>query len=353
MAPALFSQMEQFRLSLAISEKVVRSMDQNEAVLFVITSFYHFVKIDEPVKLQKACIKFMLENQLKGTMLVATEGLNATVAGQPESIDALHDWLHQDIRFTHLKYKKSYSKTMPFLRAKVKLKAEIVTLGHPDLDPGSQAGNYVKPEDWNQLIQSPEVTLVDTRNDYEVQIGTFQNAINPNTASFREFPKFAKTELDPKIHKKVAMFCTGGIRCEKSTAYLNSLGFEAVYHLDGGILQYLEDIPESESLWQGECFVFDERVAVNHRLQPGGYQQCHACRLPLNEADLRNTDYVKGVSCPHCVSKTTEAQRARFLEREKQVQLANARGQTHIGSEAKIHQQQNRKTKQKLKSQQP
>jgi UPF0176 protein len=327
-------------------------MPQDQAVLFVISTFYHFVKIERPIELQQACLKFMLENRIKGTMLVATEGLNATVSGRREDIDALHRWLYQDTRFAQLKHKESFSNTMPFLRAKVKLKAEIVTLGQPDLDPGRQPGTYVKPEDWNELVQSADVTLVDTRNEYEVQIGTFKNAINPHTASFREFPEFAKANLDPKKHKKVAMFCTGGIRCEKSTAYLNSLGFEAVYHLDGGILQYLEDIPESESLWQGECFVFDERVAVNHQLEAGGYQQCHACRLPLNTEDLRSSDYVKGVSCPHCVSKTTQAQRARFLEREKQVQLANARGQTHIGSEAKIHQQQNRKTKQQLKSQQ-
>lgn len=327
-------------------------MSQEEDILFVISSFYHFVPIDDPKTLQQACLKFMHDNQLKGTLLIATEGLNGTISGRRESIDALHDWLRKDSRFVQLKYKHSYSKTMPFLRAKVKLKAEIVTLGQPDLNVQKYAGTYVKPKDWNQLIKSPDVILVDTRNDYEVKIGTFPNAVNPHTASFREFPQFAQTALDPKKHKKVAMFCTGGIRCEKSTAYLNSLGFDEVYHLDGGILQYLEDIPENESLWQGECFVFDERVAVNHNLEPGGYEQCHACRLPLDEKDLASPDYVSGVSCPHCVATTTQAQRARFREREKQVQLANARGQTHIGSEAKFDQAENRKLKKQLKSQQ-
>ena len=320
-------------------------MVQNEAVLYVITSFYHFVKIDEPVKLQKACIKFMLENQLKGTMLIATEGLNATVAGQRESINALHDWLHQDIRFTHLKYKKSYSKNMPFLRAKVKLKAEIVTLGQPDLDPGRQTGTYVKPEDWNQLIQSPDVTLVDTRNNYEVQIGTFQNAINPNTASFREFPEFAKTELDPKIHKKVAMFCTGGIRCEKSTAYLKEQGFEEVYHLEGGILQYLEDVPKEDTLWKGDCFVFDNRVAVNHDLEKSEYDQCYACRLPITDEDKASDKYEQGVSCPQCYGTHTEDQIARFREREKQINLARARNEEHVGTEARDVMEARRKAK--------
>jgi UPF0176 protein len=323
-----------------------------EDILFVISSFYHFVRIDEPKTLQQACLKFLHTHQLKGTVLIATEGLNGTIAGQRSSINAFHDWLREDSRFVGLKYKQSYSRTMPFLRAKVKLKAEIVTLGQPDLDVQKQAGTYVKPKDWNQLIQSPDVTLIDTRNAYEVKIGTFPNAVNPHTESFRDFPQFARASLDPGKHKKVAMFCTGGIRCEKSTAYLNSLGFEEVYHLDGGILQYLEDIPENESLWQGECFVFDERVAVNHSLEPGGYQQCHACRLPLDEKDLSSPDYVSGVSCPHCISKTTVTQRARFVEREKQVQLANARGQTHIGSEARLDQAENRKAKQRLKSQQ-
>ncbi len=325
-------------------------MSREEENLFVISAFYHFVPIEDPKALQQSCLNFMHDKQLKGTLLIATEGLNGTISGRRENIDALHNWFRKDSRFLQLKYKQSYSKTPPFLRAKVKLKAEIVTLGQPDLDVQKHVGTHVKPKDWNPLIQSPDVIVVDTRNDYEVRIGTFPNAINPNTTSFKEFPQFAQTALDPEKHKKVAMFCTGGIRCEKSTAYLNSLGFDEVYHLDGGILQYLEDIPENESLWQGECFVFDERVAVNHHLEPGGYQQCHACRLPLDEKDLASPEYVSGVSCPHCISTTTQAQKARFLEREKQVQLAHARGQAHIGSDARFDQAENRKLKKHRKS---
>ena len=224
---------------------------------------------------------------------------------------------------------------LPFHRAKVKLKKEIVTLGVEGLDPRKVCGTYVKPKDWNRLISDPDVLLIDTRNDYEIAIGTFKNAVNPNTETFREFPEYVARKLDKSRHKKVAMFCTGGIRCEKSTAYLKEEGFDEVYHLEGGILKYLEEVPEAESLWQGECFVFDSRVAVNHDLQKGRYDQCFACRMPILEEDKLNPKYQKGVSCPHCFHKNSDHQRRRFTEREKQSRLALNRGEAHIGREAK------------------
>jgi UPF0176 protein len=231
---------------------------------------------------------------------------------------------------------------MPFYRTRVKLKREIVTMGIEDIDPAN-AGNYVKPADWNALINDPEVTLIDTRNDYETAIGSFTNAILPKTKTFREFPAYVKQNLDPQKHRKVAMFCTGGIRCEKSTAYLRQQGFDEVYHLAGGILRYLEQVPEAESMWKGECFVFDNRVSVNHALEKGSYDQCHACRLPITDADKASEKYQSGVSCPACYDTRSSAERGRFREREKQVQLAKSRGELHIGADVP-HQTSQRKT---------
>ena len=208
-------------------------------------------------------------------------------------------------------------------------------MGVEDIDPLQSVGRYVKPKDWNALISDPEVILIDTRNDYEVQIGTFENAINPNTETFREFPEYVAKELDPTKHKKVAMFCTGGIRCEKSTAYMREQGFEEVYHLEGGILKYLEEVQKEDSMWQGDCFVFDNRVSVNHDLEKGDYEQCFACRMPITVDDMQSPAYSKGESCPHCIGKATDEQKARFRERERQMQLAKARGEAHIGSEVK------------------
>jgi len=221
---------------------------------------------------------------------------------------------------------------MPFYRSKVKLKKEIVTMGIEGIDPKKSVGTYVKPQDWNALISDPEVLLIDTRNDYEVQIGAFKGAINPDTETFREFPDYVKTQLDPNKHKKVAMYCTGGIRCEKSTAFLKEQGFDEVYHLQGGVLKYLEEIPVEKSLWEGECFVFDNRVAVNHAMEKGQYDQCYACRYPITEADKKSEQYQAGVSCPHCFDKVTTKQLQRFQEREKQVNIAKQRGEAHIGS---------------------
>ena len=298
----------------------------------VVAALYRFVSLDNFAELRQPLLKQMLKNNIKGTLLLAREGINGTVAGTRPSIDLLLDWIRTDHRLKNLDCKFSYEDEMPFYRSRVKLKKEIVTMGVEGIDPEHSAGTYVKPGDWNALISDPGITLVDTRNSYESAIGSFRNATRTNTDSFRDFPQYARDKLDPASHPRVAMFCTGGIRCEKSTAYLKQQGFEEVYHLQGGILKYLEEIPESESLWQGECFVFDNRVSVNHALQKGSYDQCHACRLPITGADKQSKKYQQGVSCPACFDSSTESQRKRFVEREKQVQLANMRGEAHIGS---------------------
>ena len=301
---------------------------------YVVCALYKFVTLDDYEALRQPLLDLMEGNQIRGTLLLAREGINGTVSGSREAIDRLLAWLNADPRFAGISYKESLNDEAPFYRTKVKLKKEIVTMGVEGIDPRRIVGTYVKPKEWNALISDPDVVLVDTRNHYEVQIGTFKNAIDPHTESFREFPQYVKENLDPTKHKKVAMFCTGGIRCEKSTAYLKEQGFEEVYHLEGGILKYLEEVPEEESLWQGECFVFDERVTVNHKLERGNYDQCHACRMPITEEDKQSPQYEKGVSCPHCFDKHAEERKARFLEREKQVQLAKLRGEVHIGGDA-------------------
>ncbi len=316
----------------------------------VVSAMYLFVVLDDFAQLREPLLELMHDNDIKGTVLLAREGINGTVAGPRKGIDRLLGWLKQDPRLAKLSHKESFDDNVPFLRAKVKLKKEIVTMGQPDIDPNHIVGTYVKPADWNGLIADPEVTLIDTRNDYEVQIGSFKNAVNPRTTSFREFPDFVEQSLDPARHKKVAMFCTGGIRCEKSTAYLKQQGFEEVYHLEGGILKYLEEVPEAESSWEGECFVFDNRVSVNHKLQAGSYQQCNACRMPITGQDLESPHYQPGVSCPHCHDKTSDVQRQRFAQREKQMQLARTRGMTHLGDAAREQRRINRDLKLHLKN---
>jgi UPF0176 protein len=301
----------------------------------VVAALYHFTRLDDFQALQKPLLDTMLALDVKGTLLLAHEGINGTVAGTQDSVDKLLSRIRSDIRLVNVDAKFSFDDSMPFYRTRVKLKKEIVTMGVEDIDPINSAGTYVKPEDWNALISDPEMVLVDTRNNYESAIGTFKNSIIPNTTSFREFPDFSAKELSNFKQRKVAMFCTGGIRCEKSTAYLKQQGFEEVYHLQGGILKYLEVVPEAESLWEGECFVFDNRVTVNHALEKGSYDQCHACRLPITEEDKQNEKYQQGVSCASCYDEKTDAERLRFMEREKQVQLANQRGETHIGSAVK------------------
>ena len=297
-------------------------------------ALYKFVTLENFQSLRQPLHDVMETNQVRGTLLLANEGINGTIAGNRTGIDKVLTWLRTDNRLADIDTKESFTDTLPFNRTKVKLKKEIVTLGIEGIDPKRVVGTYVEPADWNQLISDPEVILIDTRNDYEYQVGTFKNAINPNTESFREFPAYVSEHLDPEKHKKVAMFCTGGIRCEKSTAFLKEQGFEEVYHLKGGILKYLEQVPAEETLWEGECFVFDERVTVNLQLEKGQYDQCNACRLPITEADKASPHYEKGVSCPHCFGKVSESQKIRFMEREKQIELAKRRGESHIGADA-------------------
>jgi UPF0176 protein len=317
----------------------------------VVCALYKFVTLDNYQTLKQPLLDFMLAREIRGTLLLAQEGINGTVAGSRAAIDDLLGYLNADERLAPISYKESYTDTPPFMRSRVKLKKEIVTMGVQGIDPKQVVGTYVKPKQWNQLISEPDVLLIDTRNDYEVQVGTFKNALNPKTDSFREFPDYVKQQLDPNKHKKVAMFCTGGIRCEKSTAYLKEQGFDEVYHLEGGILKYLEEVPEQESMWQGECFVFDDRVTVNHQLEKGDYDQCHACRLPITEEDKQSPLYKRGVSCPYCHDQTSDEQKARFAEREKQIQLAKQRGEAHIGLETAKTAEMHRAEKQRRREQ--
>ncbi|WP_111494759.1 MULTISPECIES: rhodanese-related sulfurtransferase [Marinobacter] len=300
----------------------------------VVCALYKFTALEDYERLRDPLLALLNEYEVRGTLLLAHEGINGTIAGSRDGVDAVKAWLADDSRFDGIDYKESYVDIQPFKRTKVKLKKEIVTMGVEDIDPRRTVGTYVDAKAWNDLISDPEVLLIDTRNQYEVDVGTFQNAVNPATDTFREFPEYVAEHLDPSKHRKVAMFCTGGIRCEKSTAFLKEQGFDEVYHLKGGILKYLEDVPEEESLWQGECFVFDDRVTVNHNLERGGYDQCHACRRPITEADKQRPEYERGVSCHQCMDQLTPEQRARFAEREKQIRLARERGESHVGGEA-------------------
>ncbi|QIR14300.1 rhodanese-related sulfurtransferase [Shewanella aestuarii] len=315
----------------------------------VVCALYKFVALPHFETVRLPLLDIMENHGIKGTLLLAQEGINGTVAGEKAGIDALLAWLNSQPGLDNIVTKLSFDDQMPFYRTKVKLKKEIVTMGVEGIDPRKVVGTYVKPKDWNALISDPEVLLVDTRNDYEVQIGTFENAVNPVTDTFREFPEYVKQNLDPAKHKKVAMFCTGGIRCEKSTAYLKELGFDEVYHLEGGILKYLEEVSPEESMWKGECFVFDNRVAVNHTLEKGQYDQCNACRMPITKEEKQSPAFIQGVSCPHCVDKITPEQRQRFIERERQVQLAKQRGEAHIGSDVNQVIERRRKQKEMLK----
>jgi UPF0176 protein len=301
----------------------------------VVCALYHFVTLDDHEALQAPLLRVMQQHGVKGTLLLAREGINGTIAGTRAGIDAVLDWLKVDPRLRELDHKESFDATIPFYRSKVKLKQEIVTMGVEGIDPRRKVGTHVEPKDWNALIDSPDVLLIDTRNEYEVELGTFKGAVNPHTESFREFPEYVKQNLDPAKHRKIAMFCTGGIRCEKSTAYLKEQGFDEVYHLKGGILKYLEDVPEAASRWQGECFVFDNRVAVNHALEKGSYEQCHACRLPITAADTQSPLFEKGVSCPRCHGKHSAENLRNLRERQRQVDLAAARGEQHLGEAAR------------------
>lgn len=304
---------------------------------YLTAALYKFVSLPDYKALQAPILEKCVENHIKGTLLLALEGINGTIAGAPDDIKAVLTYLRQDPRFSDLEHKESYADTHPFYRMKVKLKKEIVTMGVQGTNPNNIVGTYIKPEDWNAIISDPDVVLLDTRNDYEVSIGTFKGAIDPKTTTFREFPQFVDDNLDKTKHKKVAMFCTGGIRCEKASSFMKDQGFEEVYHLQGGILKYLETIPKEESLWEGECFVFDQRVAVKHGLEVGDYDQCYACRMPLAPEELKSKKYTAGISCPHCYDTTSEERKAALTERQKQVILAKKRGMNHIGEKLKKH----------------
>ena len=298
----------------------------------VVAALYKFVALEDFRELREPLLDVCMDAGVRGTLLLATEGINGTIAGTRKGIDCVLDYLRSDPRLADLEHKESFDDHMPFYRMKVKLKREIVTMGVEGIDPNQRVGTYVEPQDWNALVEDPEVLLIDTRNDYECDIGTFRGALDPHTTNFREFPAYVRENLDPGKHKKVAMFCTGGIRCEKASAFMLREGFEEVYHLQGGILKYLEEVPKEESTWEGECFVFDNRVAVDHDLQKGHYDQCHGCRHPITEDDKLSTKYQEGVCCPYCFDTLTEEQKARFSERQKQVELAKKRGELHIGA---------------------
>ncbi|MFT4823854.1 MAG: UPF0176 protein [Halioglobus sp.] len=298
----------------------------------VVAALYKFVTLGDFGELREPLLDACQKAEVKGTLLLANEGINGTIAGTRAGVDQVLNYLRSDPRLSDLAHKESYDEKTPFYRMKVKLKKEIVTMGMEGIDPNLRVGTYVKPADWNALVEDPDVVIVDTRNDYEVGIGTFRGALDPKTTTFREFPAFVRENLDPRKNKKVAMFCTGGIRCEKASAFMLGEGFEEVYHLEGGILKYLEEVPAQDSAWEGECFVFDNRVAVNQALEKGQYDQCYGCRHPITELDKLSPVYETGVCCPGCYDSLTDDQKSRFTERQKQVELAAKRNEGHIGA---------------------
>ncbi|NKB26182.1 MAG: rhodanese-related sulfurtransferase [Rhodobacteraceae bacterium] len=298
--------------------------------MFVVAALYQFTRFDAPDAFCAPLEALCRENGLRGTLLLAPEGINGTIAGQRAGLDTVLRHIRDLPGCAELEVKESHAPTMPFRRMKVRLKREIVTMGQPDVDPTRAVGRYVDPADWNALIAAPDVAVIDTRNSYEVAIGTFAGAVDPETESFRDFPQWWAANKDRFADKRIAMFCTGGIRCEKSTNYLLGQGVEDVFHLKGGILKYLEEVPEQDSSWNGECFVFDERVSVGHGLQPGPHVLCRACRFPLTPEDQARPEFEVGVACHHCVDTRSQADRARYRERQRQIDLAAARGKQHL-----------------------
>ena len=316
---------------LKLNEKKLNIPD-----ITVVVAFYKFFEIQNTIALQNLLKSIFNDTEIKGTILIAKEGINGTIAGKINEITIALEKLWSLDYFINLVPKYSFAFKNPFFRMKIRLKKEIVTIGLPEISPNKIVGNYIKPENWNDLISDKNLLLTDTRNSYEVSIGSFENALNPNISNFREFPDWVNKNLinkDPKIkNKKVAMFCTGGIRCEKSTSYLRSLGFEKVYHLEGGILKYLEKIPKNESKWNGSCFVFDYRVSVDHNLELGHYEMCFACRMPISPKDKMHKYFVQGESCHHCFKSSNDKQKKRFKERQKQIELSRKKNETHIGN---------------------
>ncbi|WP_226779840.1 rhodanese-related sulfurtransferase [Oceaniglobus trochenteri] len=300
--------------------------------MITIAALYQFTRFQDPDALRVPLAALCADQGIRGILLLAPEGINGTIAGSRDGIDAVLAHIRGLPGCGAMDWKESQAETQPFLRMKVRLKREIVTMGQPGVDPVAGTGHYVDPQDWNALIAAPDVAVIDTRNDYEVGIGTFQGAVDPQTPTFRDFPDWWAANKNRFEGKRIAMFCTGGIRCEKSTNYLMSQGVDEVFHLKGGILKYLEEVPEEDSLWQGECFVFDQRVSVGHGLRPGSHELCHACRRPISDSDKAQPGFEPGVSCPACIDTISEADRARFRERQRQIALARARGTQHLGS---------------------
>ncbi len=298
-----------------------------------IAALYQFVRFDDPARLRGPLAEVCDQGAVRGTLLLAKEGINGTIAGPDAAIHSVLGHIRGLPGCTDLEVKLSHADEMPFLRMKVRIKSEIVTMGQPDVDPLRAVGTYVEPQDWNDLISADDVAVIDTRNAYEVAIGTFKGAVDPETESFRDFPTWWQKNSHRYAGQKVAMFCTGGIRCEKATNYLLGQGVDQVYHLRGGILKYLEHVPETDSLWQGSCFVFDNRVSVEHGLAQGEHVLCHACRRPLAKADLTHPAYERGVSCHQCIDECSDHDRARFRDRQRQIDLAAARGETHLGAQ--------------------
>ncbi|MFZ5964347.1 rhodanese-related sulfurtransferase [Thalassococcus sp. BH17M4-6] len=301
--------------------------------MLTVAALYHFTRFDDPAALRAPLLALCRAQKVTGTLLLAREGINGTIAGPEAGIGAVLAHVRALPGCDGLEWKRSTARERPFARMKVRLKKEIVTMGQPDVDPRARVGNYVAPADWNDLIRSPDVAVIDTRNDYEVAIGSFDGAVDPQTQSFRDFPGWWEANKHRFHNKRIAMFCTGGIRCEKSTNYLLGQGVEDVYHLQGGILKYLEEVPEAESTWHGDCFVFDGRVSVGHGLIEGPHELCHACRRPILPEDRTRPEYEHGVACHLCVDQTTEADKARFRERQRQIALAHARGERHLAAD--------------------
>ena len=308
--------------------------------MFKVAALYKFSEIDNPLEIQIPLKKTLKELSIYGTILVGSEGINGTIASEDkENLNRALIYLRGLQGFEDLDIKFSDSKKNPFIRLKIKLKDEIVTIGDKSIDPIKTAGEYVKPEDWNSLLQEDDILLIDTRNDYEYSIGTFRDSINPKTKKFRDFPKWLKEQdftKEDKNNKKVAMFCTGGIRCEKASSLMKNEGFKKVYHLKGGVLKYFESVSKDKSLWDGECFVFDDRVSVKHDLSIGDYDMCHGCRMPITENDKKTKKYIRGVACPNCFDQTTEEQKSRYKSRQKQMELAKQRNQKHLGPKEEV-----------------
>ncbi len=298
--------------------------------MFTVAALYHFTRFEDPAALKPPLAELCEASGVRGTLLLAREGINGTIAGSRAGVDAVLAHIRALPGCADMEWKQSAAREMPFRKLKVRLKREIVTMGQPDVDPRARVGHYVEPADWNDLIRDPEVAVIDTRNDYEVAIGSFEGAVDPNTQSFGQFPAWWEANKARFHNKKIAMFCTGGIRCEKSTNWLLAQGVEEVYHLKGGILKYLEEVPADGSTWQGECFVFDGRVSVGHGLVEGPHELCHACRRPILPEDRARPEYEQGVSCHHCVNETSDSDKARFRERQRQIELAKARGESHL-----------------------